>query len=110
LKDGSLRLATSQRNSVQGSVEIAQAGSRLEIDLLASSASIASRTHPSVLSVGRLVKVEMPAGRLSFKITLSKRARLALERRGRLVLTAKIVLTQPGGTKLTRALRLIVHR
>lgn len=110
LTGGSLRLATSQRNGVQGSVEIAQAGSRLEIGLLAASAAIAAGAHTTIVSVGRLIEVKAPAGRLSFKIALDKRARIAVQRRGRLLLTVKITLTPPGGTRLARALTLTVHR
>jgi plastocyanin len=110
LTGGSLRLAGIQRNDVQGSVEIAQAGSRLEIDLLATSAAVAAASRPTVVSVGRLARPALPAGRSSFKLALSKRARLALRRRGHLLLTVKLVLTPPGGTRLTRALTLTVHR
>ncbi len=110
LTGGSLSLVTSQRGNVRGSVDVAQAGSRLEILLLASSASLATSSHPAALPVGRLVKAKVPAGRFSFRVSLSKRARLALARRRHLALTAKIALTPPGGARLTRALRLTVHR
>jgi plastocyanin len=110
LTGGSLQLASSQRGNVHGSVEVAQAGSRLEINLLASSATVASSSHSATLAVGRLIKADIPAGRFSFRISLSKRARLALARRGRLVLTVKIALTPPGGTRLTRALVLMIRR
>lgn len=110
LAGGSLDLATLQRGTIRGSVDIAQASSRLEIDLLATSASIASRKHPAPVSVGHLIDAKAPAGRLSFKIALSKRARVALQRRGHLLVTAKIILTPPAGTRLTRSLTLTVHR
>jgi plastocyanin len=110
LAGGSLRLAGVQRNDVQGSVQIAQAGSHLEIDLLAASTAVAAGARPAVVPVGRLVRSEVPAGRFSFKLALSKRARLALQRRGRLPVTVKLVLTPPAGTRLTRALTLTVHR
>jgi hypothetical protein len=103
-------LATRQRGTVRGSVEIAQAGSRLEIDLLVASASIASRVHLAPVTVGRFIEANAPAGRMSFKIALSKRARVVLKRRGHLPVTAKIILTPPGGTRLTRSLTLTVHQ
>jgi hypothetical protein len=96
---------------VRGAIQVAQAGSRLEIDLLAPSASIAGAAHAAqAVLVGRLVKAKLPAGRFSFKIALSGRAQRALAHHRHLVLMVKIILTPPHGSKLTRTLTVTLHR
>ncbi len=108
LQGGSLRLATSQTLSVHGSIEVAQAGSRLEIELLAPSASIATAARSVV--VGHLLKAKVSAGRFSFKIAPSGRLQSVLTRRGQIALTVRIVLTPPHGTRLTRTLTVTLRR
>jgi plastocyanin len=111
LQGGALRLAESQSSSVHGSIQVAQAGSRLEVDLLAPSASIATPAHATrAVIVGRLLQAHVPAGRFSFKVAATAKARRALARRGHLALTVKIILTPPRGTKLTRTLMVTLHR
>jgi plastocyanin len=97
-------LASSQRGrSVRGSVDVSQAGAggRLEVDLFAKSASLASAAQASA---GKLVLSGVHAGRVSFSVALNARARAALRRRHRLALSARIQLQALGTSplKLTR--------
>ncbi len=111
LQGGSLHLPASQSSSVHGSVQVTLAGSRLEVDLLAPSSSIAVAGHSSgALVVGRLVKTKLPTGRFSFKIEPISRAQHSLVHRGHLSLTVKIILTPPHGVGLTRTLTVTLHR
>jgi hypothetical protein len=111
LQGGSLRLTTSQSSSVHGSVQVAQAGSRLEVDLLAPSSALAAAAHSSgAVVVGRLVKTKLPAGRFSFKIEPTAKAQHALAHRGHLSLTVRIILTPPHGAGLTHTLTVTLHR
>lgn len=99
--------ASQHGTSVHGSLAIspAGAGDRLEVDLLARSASLATAKHGARVSVGRLVRAKVVAGRQSFVVKLNARARRALRRRHRLALTVRIALTPFYGeaTTLTRA-------
>lgn len=85
--------------SVHGSLEVSRsgAGGRLEIDLIAKSASLARARHKKVASavVGRLVRRSVPAGKMSFSISLTARAKRALRRHHRLALRVKVTLTPP---------------
>jgi hypothetical protein len=104
---GVLKLAASQRGStVHGQVEVSAAGSggRLEVDLLASGASLAKAGHSKQVRVGRLVR-SLQTGSVSFSVPLSAKAKASLNRHRRLVLTVKITLTPTHGQalKLTRA-------
>jgi plastocyanin len=111
LRGAAVSLAASQRGtSVHGSIRIAQAGSRLEVDLLAPNASLAGIARSRTAVVGRLVKPRVSAGRVSFQVALTARARHALARRGRLALTIRIVLTPPHGAGLTRTMVVTLHR
>jgi plastocyanin len=93
--------------SVHGSLDISKAGAgdRVEVDLLASSASLGAGRHATRVTVGRFVHSKATAGRQSFTVKLSAQARRALKRRHRLALTVKIVLTPVSGepTTLTRS-------
>jgi plastocyanin len=107
-----LSLRSSQRGgSVKGTLDIAkaQAGGRLEIDVLTKSASLASVGHAARVRVGRLVRGSLSPGRLSFAVKLNARARSALRRHRRLALTVKITLTPLAGTP-TRMTRGVVLR
>ena len=69
-----LRLPASQHGkSVHGSVKISQAGAggRLEVALLARSASLARARRPAQVRVGRLVRSPLRAGTLSFAVPLN---------------------------------------
>lgn len=109
-----LSLRSSQRGgSVKGTLDIAkeQAGGRLEIDILAKSASsLASVGHANArVRVGRLVRGSLVPGRLSFAVKLNARARSALRRHRRLALTVKIALTPVAGPSV-RVTRDVVLR
>jgi plastocyanin len=109
---GSPLLRSSQHGtSVHGSLDISQAGagSRLEVDLFASSASLARARHATRVRVGRFVRGSAPTGRQSFSVELGAKARRALSRRHRLALVVKITLVPVHGetTAFTRAV--VVH-
>jgi plastocyanin len=109
---GGLSLRASQHGgSVHGVLGISQtgAGGRLEIDLLANSASLASRKHTVSVRVGRLVRNSVSAGRKSFAVALTATARHALKRKHRLSLTVKITLVPPAGKAATLT-RSVVER
>jgi plastocyanin len=111
LRGTAVSLAASQRGtSVHGSVRIAQGGSRLEVDLLAPSATLAGIARAKTAVVGRLVRPRTPAGRVSFQVALTTRARRALARRGRLVLIVRILMTPPHGPVLARTIAVTLHR
>ncbi len=104
---GGLSLPSRQHGtSVRGSLTVSQAGagSRLEVDLLATKASLASTKRVTRVRVGRFVRGSVHAGRQSFSVKLDSRARRSLARRHRLALIVKIVLTPFYGepTTLTR--------
>jgi plastocyanin len=104
-----VRLASIQRGrSVRGSVDLSQAGTggRLEVDLLARSAALAS--NGAQASAGRLVLNALRAGNVSFAVPLNGRARSALRRHHRLALSARIQLQAPAASslKITRSLLL----
>lgn len=84
-----------QRGAVKGSITISNAGSggRLEVDLFAASASLSKAKHPARVRVGRFVRNSVPAGRTTFVVPLSGRARRALRRHHHLKLTVRIVFT-----------------
>jgi hypothetical protein len=101
---GSPSLRSIQRGpSVKGSLDISQsgAGGRLEVDLLAKSASLAAVHRSSPVRVGRLVRASVSAGQESFSVALSARAKSALRRHHRLALTVKIMLTPTHGATVT---------
>jgi plastocyanin len=93
-------LAARQRGtSVHGSVAVSQAGAggRLQVELLARGASLATAHHARAVRVGRLVRSSLHAGRVPFSVALNARARRGLRTHRRLALTAKIVLTPATG-------------
>jgi plastocyanin len=87
--------STQRGGTVRGSLEVSQAGagSRLEVDLFADSASLATAKHPTRVRVGRLVRNSLSAGKVPFAVGLTPRARGALKRHHRLKLTVMITLT-----------------
>jgi plastocyanin len=109
---GPLSLRSSQHGgSVHGSLDIstAGAGDRLEVDLLASSATLAKVGHSTRIVVGRLTRGSVPAGRQSFAVKLDAKARHALSRRHRLALTVRIALTPFHGPTTTLTRSVIQH-
>lgn len=106
LVEGSLKLTAPRRgSSVRGSVEVSNAGAggRLEIDLIAGSASLAAAHRSGPVRVGRFVRASVSAGRVSFSVGLNARARSALRRRHRLALTVKIALVPTHGATVAIA-------
>lgn len=109
---GGPSLRSSQRGgSVKGSLNVSNsgAGDRLEIDVFASSASLARAKHSTRLRVGRLVRGSVPAGKVSFVVKLDAKARRALKRRHRLALTVTITLTPFNGKPLAVTRSLVEH-
>jgi len=102
--------ATVHGGSVRGSVDVsaAGAGGRLEVDLLATRASLASAAPPARVRVGRFARSSLPAGVVSFQVSLDARARRALRTRRRLALSARVLLTPVAGPPVTivRSIRL----
>jgi plastocyanin len=108
----SLALSSIQRGrAVHGSLAVpgADAGGRLEVDLLASRSSVLSAGAAASARVGRLVRSSLHAGRVSFAVALNARGRRALHRHHRLALTVRIVLTPPQGTPSTITRRIVLH-
>jgi hypothetical protein len=107
---GAPRLSSSQRGStVKGSLDVSKdgAGDRLEVDLIATTASLAKAGHVTQV-VGRFVSASVSAGQQSFSVKLNSKARRALKRHRHLALKAKITLTPVYGeaTTVTRTLTL----
>jgi plastocyanin len=99
-----VKLASSQHGkSVRGSVRVSAAGAhgRLEIDLLARNAALASASRSSRVGVGRLVRSSLLAGTMPFSVALSAKAKGALKRKGHLALTVKLVLKPTAGAAVT---------
>jgi len=102
--------ASQSATTVKGSLEISKAGAggRLEVDLLATAASLAGVRHTTRV-VGRFVSASVSAGALSFSVKLDARARKALKRRHRLALTVKIVLIPLYGQAITVTRPVTLH-
>jgi plastocyanin len=96
---------------VKGTLEISQAGAgdRLDVQLLASRASLASAGHASRVTVGRFTIASVKAGRQTFSVKLSAKAWRVLHRHKRLPLSVRIVLTPPHG-KPTTVTRSVIER
>jgi hypothetical protein len=107
---GAPRISSSQRGStVKGSLEVSRAGAgdRLEVDLSASTASLAKAGRATQV-VGRSLSASVSAGQLSFSVKLDAKARRALKHHHHLALKAKITLTPLYGvaTSVTRSVTL----
>jgi hypothetical protein len=89
--------------SVRGSLVVspAGAGGRLEVALLARGASLANVGRPPQVRVGRLVRASLRAGKVSFTVPISAKAKHALRLHRRLALTVAIVLTPAQGAAVT---------
>ena len=107
-----VKLASTQHgSSVRGSVEISPpgVGGRLEVDLLASGASLAKAGHSPQVRVGRLVRSSLYAGTTSFMVPLNAKGKAALRRRRRLALTVKLTLTPQHGAAVTVTRSVVLH-
>jgi plastocyanin len=101
-----VKLAATQHGQVvRGSLQVspAGAGGRLEVQLLAPSASLATATASARIRVGRLVRASVPAGVVRYSVTLDARARHALRLRRHLTLAAKIAFAAPHAPAVTFA-------
>jgi plastocyanin len=108
-----VKLASIQRGrSVHGSVDVspAAAGGRLEVQLLAARASLASAGYAArVVQVGRAVRSGLHPGATRFGVSLDAKARHALSVHGHLALSVKVVLTAAHGA-VARITRSVVVR
>ncbi len=109
---GAPTISPSQRGTtVKGSLQISKAGAgdRLVVELMATTASLASAGR-STQVVGRSVSASVSAGRRSFSVELNAKAKRALKRRHRLALKVRITLTPAHGeaTTVTRSMTLHV--
>jgi plastocyanin len=107
-----VRLSAKQHGkSVRGSVAISPAGvgARLEVDLLAKSASLAAAGHAARVRVGRVLRTSLPAGKVSFSVPLSARARRAVRRHRRLALSVALTINAPDGASLTLTRAVVVR-
>jgi len=109
-------LRSSQRGTaVHGSVKVSKAGAggRLEVDLLAGGASLAkskgAHKRSSGVRVGRFVRGSLHAGKTSFSVSLTSKAKSALHRHHHLALTVKIMLTPSGGSAATATRGVALH-
>jgi hypothetical protein len=95
--------STQHGQTVHGSVDVGAggAGGRLEVQVFASRAALASAGHASHVEVGRIVRSGLHAGSASFTIALSSKARHALRSRGHLALSVEVVLSSPQGMSQT---------
>jgi hypothetical protein len=108
---GAPTIHSSQRGTtVKGSLQISKAGAgdRLEVDLLATTASLAKAGHTTQV-VGRFASASVSAGEQSFSVKLNARARKALKRHHRLALEVKITLTPVHGEATSVTKSVTVH-
>lgn len=107
-----VKLARSQHGrSVHGSVNVSSAGvgGRLEVDLLASAASLGNARHGSQTRIGRFLRSSLKAGAEPFTAPLTATGRAALSRRRRLAVTVKIVLTPAHGSAVRVSRSVVLH-
>ncbi|MGA9876694.1 MAG: hypothetical protein WBQ21_12895 [Solirubrobacteraceae bacterium] len=108
---GTPKIHSSQRGAtVNGSLQIAKAGAgdRLEVELLATTASLAKAGHTTQV-VGRFVSASVSAGEQSFSVKLNAAAKKALKRHQRLALKVKITLTPTHGVATSVTKSVTVH-
>jgi plastocyanin len=106
-----LKIAKSQQGtSVRGSVDLSQAsaGGKLEVVLLAKSAS-SSAGASAMSKVGRLIRSPLRAGRVSFSVPLKGVGRRALQSQRKLALTVQVVVKPPARTALTLKRGVVLH-
>jgi hypothetical protein len=114
LVEGSLKLTAPRHGSlVGGSVEVSKsgAGGRLEVDLIAKSASLAKVRHKKSTStvVGRLVRSSLYTGKVSFSVSLNAKAKRALSRHHKLALSVQIVLKPLHGAAVIVTHSVVLH-
>jgi plastocyanin len=107
-----VKLAASQHGStVHGTLDVSDAGTggRLEVALFTPGASLARAKHPAKVRVGRLVRLSLTAGVVSFVVPLTANAKSALHRHRRLALTVQIVLTPLHGAAVSTTRSVVLH-
>jgi plastocyanin len=96
--------AVQRGHSVHGSASVGEAGSRLEVDLLAARASLAAAKSHGSLLVGRVAMGSVGPGKVVFAVRLrGARATRALRRHRRLALKLVVKVTPPGGATVSEA-------
>lgn len=108
-----LTLSGSQHgSSVHGTVRVSQVGAkgRLDVSLLARSASLARAGQAKQVRVGHFVRSSLSAGTVRFTVTLTPQGRRTLKRRGRLALTVRIVLSPLSGAPSSATRSVVLHR
>ncbi|MHB8234473.1 MAG: cupredoxin domain-containing protein [Solirubrobacteraceae bacterium] len=107
-----LTLSARQRgSSVRGAVRVSQAGAkgRLDVSLLARSASLARAGQAKQVTVGRFSRSSLRAGTVRFTVALTPRGRRTLKRRGKLALTVRIVLSPASGAPSAATRSVVLH-
>jgi plastocyanin len=97
--------------SVHGSVDVSEAGAgaSLEVQLLASRASLAGTGHAGHVQVGKLERRSLHAGLATFAVSLDHAARRALREHGHLALSVKLELSSAQGSTATLTRSLLVR-
>jgi hypothetical protein len=96
-----VRLAAVQRGgAVHGSVEVSHAGAggRLEVQLLARRAALASAGRAAQAQVGRVARATLASGTVSFTVALDAKAARTLRVHRRLALNVRIAVTPVDGS------------
>jgi len=108
-----LQLPSSERGrAVRGSLHLAPAaaGGRLEVQLFAKVASLASASHaPAQVRLGRLVRRGLQPGSVSFAVPINAPGRRALHRHRRLRVTVRIAIVAPAGASLAISRGVVMH-
>jgi hypothetical protein len=100
---GSLKLTSTQHGAaVHGSLVVSSAGSegQLQIELLSKGAAA---------PLGKFLRSSLHAGKLTFSLVLSAKARHTLKTHHKLTLTVQIVLTPKHGSAMTLARSVVVR-
>ena len=100
---GSVKLASTQQGGVvHGSVVVSSAGSggHFQIELL---------TKGAAAAVGKFLRSSLRAGKLTFALTLSAKAKHTLKAHHRLALTVRIVLRPTHGSAVTITRSVVLH-
>jgi plastocyanin len=108
----SVKVARRQRGTIlRGSVTTTVDGSRIVITALVSNRvlSVSRPRRIRKVSVGALRRQVSTAGKTSFAVRLRRVARRALERRGRLAVDLRIVVTPPSGRATTKTVRVTLR-
>jgi plastocyanin len=108
---GAPTISSSQHGAtVKGSLQISKAGAgdRLVVELVATTASLASAGR-STQVVGRSISASVNAGQQSFSVKLDAKAKRTLKRRHRLALKLRITLTPQHGAAVTVTRGVVLH-